>query len=199
MARIFVALVMVLVACSQTPGSGATPAPTGTPVAVLPTSTASATAQPTPSPAVATPPASGTASCDPYYNNCEPRYTPRTVPSSVPATPAGTALVVGVSAGGKLVDPDGMSLYVLDDDSAGEPTCLTGCADNWPPLTVSADGTQHVSGGPGVSGAFTTFERSDAAVQVIYNNRPLYHYAGDSAPGEINGDAIGGVWHLATP
>lgn len=198
----FVALVMLLVGCSQAPGSGATPIPTGTPAA-LPTSTApstaTATAQPTPSPAVTVPPSMGTASCDPYYSNCEPRYTPRP-PASSAATPAGQTLVVGVSAAGKLVDPDGMSLYQLDDDTAGgKPTCLAGCSDNWPPLTVSADGTVQPVGGPGVTGTFTTFERNDAAVQVIYNGHPLYYFSGDSAPGDKGGDGINGVWHLATP
>ena len=203
MARIFVALVMLLVGCSQGPASGATPVPTATPAVVPPTATATATAQPTtaqptPSPVVTTPPASRPASCDPYYSNCEPRYTPRATPPGA-ATPAGHTLVVGVSAAGFLVDPDGMSLYILDNDTSGEPTCLSGCSDNWPPLTVSADGTVQPVGGPGVNGAFSTFDRNDAATQVIYDDQPLYYFSGDSAPGDKNGDGTSDVWHLATP
>ncbi|MGH9149067.1 MAG: hypothetical protein ACRD0F_01860, partial [Acidimicrobiales bacterium] len=38
-----------------------------------------------------------------------------------------------------------------------------------------------------------------SGAQVSYNGKPLYRYAGDSAPGQVTGDGIGGLWHVAKP
>jgi predicted lipoprotein with Yx(FWY)xxD motif len=103
---------------------------------------------------------------------------------------------VSVSANGYLVGPNGLALYVFDTDSPGTSACTGGCADNWPPLTT-AEG-QHVAADPSASGTFASIARSDGSMQVTFNDRPLYYFAGDSAPGDKNGDGINGVWHLAT-
>jgi predicted lipoprotein with Yx(FWY)xxD motif len=29
--------------------------------------------------------------------------------------------------------------------------------------------------------------------------KPLYRYAGDAQAGDVNGDGVGGVWHVAKP
>jgi predicted lipoprotein with Yx(FWY)xxD motif len=34
---------------------------------------------------------------------------------------------------------------------------------------------------------------------VSYEGTPLYTYAGDADPGEVNGDGVGGVWHVVHP
>src|SRR5690606_20162860 len=34
-----------------------------------------------------------------------------------------------------LVDGEGMTLYVFDNDSGGESACYDACASTWPPLT----------------------------------------------------------------
>jgi secreted repeat protein with Y-X4-D motif len=34
--------------------------------------------------------------------------------------------------------------------------------------------------------------------QVEYNGHPLYNYSGDTAPGQTNGEGIGGMWFVAT-
>ena len=41
--------------------------------------------------------------------------------------------------------------------------------------------------------------RDANGTQVTYNSRLLYTYAGDSKPGDTNGEGIGGVWFVATP
>jgi predicted lipoprotein with Yx(FWY)xxD motif len=41
--------------------------------------------------------------------------------------------------------------------------------------------------------------RSDNGKQVLYNNLPLYYFAGDKAPGDVNGQGVGGNWFAATP
>ena len=53
----------------------------------------------------------------------------------------------------------------------------------------------------GVTGTFATITRSDGSVQATFDGHPLYTFAGDTAPGQANGNglnAAGGLWHEVT-
>ena len=50
----------------------------------------------------------------------------------------------------------------------------------------------------GLPSGLDVIARDDGAKQVTYNGRPLYHYAGDKAAGDVAGDGMGGVWHVAS-
>ncbi len=50
-----------------------------------------------------------------------------------------------------------------------------------------------------MTGTLTTFARADGSQQVAYNGEPLYYFTGDTAPGDANGEGVGGVWFIATP
>ncbi len=95
--------------------------------------------------------------------------------------------------GNFLTDPKGMTLYVFDKDQQGVSNCNDSCAAIWPPY------------GPGSNAAsslpanFTTIKRNDGTMQYAYKNTPLYFYQKDSKPGDILGDGVGTVWHLAKP
>lgn len=98
--------------------------------------------------------------------------------------------------GAYLADAEGMTLYLFTPDA--EPnasTCDGGCAEAWPPLEPSDD----LSLPAGVPGELTTFDREDGAQQVAYNGIPLYYYADDSAPGDVNGEGAGGRWFVVPP
>jgi predicted lipoprotein with Yx(FWY)xxD motif len=99
--------------------------------------------------------------------------------------------------GAILVGPDGLTLYTFTNDTPGSGTsaCSGGCATNWPPLTVDGE----PSAGDGVTGALATIERDDGTTQVTYDGAPLYYFAGDSAPGDTNGEGVGNIWFVATP
>lgn len=96
-----------------------------------------------------------------------------------------------------LVDSDGMSLYMFDQDTQGESmsACTEGCAEAWPPLTVDGD----VSGSEDVTAELTTFERDDGSMQVAANGWPLYYYDSDEEPGDINGQGANDVWWVLRP
>ncbi|MDF0596807.1 hypothetical protein [Psychromarinibacter halotolerans] len=101
--------------------------------------------------------------------------------SAAIAAPAG-------QSNGVLADGDGMTLYIFDNDTAGTSNCYGGCAKSWPPFIAAA--------GASAEGAFTLVERKDGAMQWALDGQPLYYWAGDRKPGDINGDGVGGVWHV---
>ena len=118
--------------------------------------------------------------------------------TSAPATTAGapaTVMVRDSKLGSILTDSAGKSLYVFDKDQAGAMTsaCTGACAARWPALTVTGTPTA----GPGVPGQLTAAGPSGGGSQVAWNGRLLYEYSGDQAPGDTNGDGVGGIWHVA--
>lgn len=95
-----------------------------------------------------------------------------------------------------LIDANGMTLYLFTKDtSANASVCDGDCAANWPAAT--ANGAPVLPAG--ISGELTTFDRADGAQQLAYNGIPLYHYAGDKAAGDTNGQDVGDVWYIVTP
>ena len=45
-------------------------------------------------------------------------------------------------------------------------------------------------------GQFGVSGRCDGTLQLTYDNKPLYFYASDNNPGDVNGEGVGGVWWL---
>ena len=43
---------------------------------------------------------------------------------------------------------------------------------------------------------FSTITRADGSEQLAVNGLPLYRYTPDAAPGDINGQGVGGVWFV---
>lgn len=112
------------------------------------------------------------------------------------ATPALSAQylggdVVSTDIGGKMVltDFNGMTLYIFDKDTAGVSNCYDTCAEKWPPLFADADAE--------AEGDFSVVQRTDGSAMWAYKGMPLYYWFEDMAPGDIKGDGVGGVWHLA--
>jgi predicted lipoprotein with Yx(FWY)xxD motif len=111
--------------------------------------------------------------------------------TAAPAAGGGELGVATTDLGDIVVDSAGMSLYMFMPDNAGAPTCAADCAKAWPPLTGEA------SAGDGVdAGLIGTAEHPESGTQVTYNGWPLYYFAGDSAPGDTNGQGQGGVWYV---
>lgn len=104
-----------------------------------------------------------------------------TAPAKVADTPKGKTLV----------DMKGMTLYTFDRDAAGKSNCNGPCAQNWPPLMASADAK--------ASGEWTLVKRDDGSMQWAYKGKPLYTWIKDSKAGDVTGDGVNQVWHVAAP
>lgn len=89
-----------------------------------------------------------------------------------------------------LTDLQQMALYTFDKDSAGQSNCYQKCAQLWPPLLAQA--------GAEASAPFSLVTRKDGTYQWALNGQPLYRWIKDQQAGDISGDGVKGVWHLAT-
>jgi predicted lipoprotein with Yx(FWY)xxD motif len=89
-----------------------------------------------------------------------------------------------------LTDNRGMTVYTFDKDVGGKSTCYASCAAAWPPVAAAdmAFGA-HVG----------VVRREDGIQQAAYKGKPLYRFAGDRKPGDVNGDKIQYVWHVVAP
>jgi predicted lipoprotein with Yx(FWY)xxD motif len=117
-------------------------------------------------------------------------------PASAAAGGPVTVMVADSDFGPILVDAEGRTLYMFKPDEAGTPTCYEDCEAAWPPLTVTGD----ITVGEGLDAAtFTTVERTDGAMQVKAGSWPLYYFANDAAPGDVNGQGQGDVWYVVSP
>jgi len=111
------------------------------------------------------------------------------------ATTVAAAEVEGL--GQAVVDGDGFTLYRFDKDTNSPPTsnCDDDCAAAWPPVIADGDITTD-----GVDeSAVGTVTRSDGTAQVTVGGWPVYRYAKDLAPGQANGQGVGGTWFGVTP
>jgi predicted lipoprotein with Yx(FWY)xxD motif len=103
------------------------------------------------------------------------------------------------SAGSFLTDGSGRAVYLWVKDSMNKSECSGACAGAWPP--VPANGSVTASGGAKASD-LGTIARSDGSKQVTYDGHPLYYFAGDSGPGQTNGqgsNGFGAKWWLVAP
>jgi predicted lipoprotein with Yx(FWY)xxD motif len=51
----------------------------------------------------------------------------------------------------------------------------------------------------GVTGDLGTITATDGSTQITLNGLPLYYFKGDSAPGDVNGQAVQNVWWVVSP
>lgn len=88
---------------------------------------------------------------------------------------------------GALADAAGRTVYTFDKDAANKSNCSGGCLAAWPAFTAKAEAT--------AKGEFGIIE-ANGARQWTVNGKPLYYFAGDTKPGDRNGDGQGGTWHI---
>lgn len=92
-----------------------------------------------------------------------------------------------------LVDEQGMTLYLFDNDKdPGKSTCAGGCAKAWPPYGPKA-------GDPAPAAPLSVITREDGSKQYTYNGKPLYYFNKDKKPGDSTGQGLGEKWWVVKP
>jgi predicted lipoprotein with Yx(FWY)xxD motif len=108
-------------------------------------------------------------------------------------TNGATVAVASSSLGDILVDAEGRTLYAFTKDQGDQSACSGECATNWPALTGTA-----TAGTGAQAGLLSSSMQANGSSQVTYGGRPLYHFAGDTKPGDLNGQGVGNVWFAVT-
>jgi predicted lipoprotein with Yx(FWY)xxD motif len=121
-------------------------------------------------------------------------------PTEEPAEGEGDAIVsiASTDLGDVVVDAEGMTLYMFDNDTQGGDTssCTGQCLEQWPPLFTDSETP---TGSADITGELGTIESPDGQLQVTLNGWPLYYWVNDTAPGETTGQAVGDVWWVLDP
>ena len=128
--------------------------------------------------------------------------TPSSEASSAAKTPAAAAASTDLataetSLGTVVVDGKGMTAYYFLKDTKGSGTsaCSGDCAAAWPAITTE-NATPTVTG---VTGEVGTITGTDGKLQVTIDGRPIYTFAQDKAPGDVNGQGLNSVWYVIAP
>lgn len=121
----------------------------------------------------------------------------------------GSNLTLGLDGTGTsshLIGYTGKTVYTYDKDSGIMSNCTGACATNWPPYVVSPiDYINQVKSGVDATKVGTTTvpagykDPSGFTIQLTYNGKPLYFYAGDKNGSDTLGNGKGGVWHVVMP
>ncbi|HXX54603.1 MAG TPA: hypothetical protein VEI81_00735 [Methanoregula sp.] len=120
------------------------------------------------------------------------------LPTSPQATvaPAGTIKISDSPLGKILTDANGRTLYYFVNDvpGSGASSCTgaLNCSTTWPAFFV---GTVTVS--PPLDPAdFSSFTRADGQQQISWYGWPLYYFAKDASPGDVNGENVLKKWYV---
>jgi predicted lipoprotein with Yx(FWY)xxD motif len=96
---------------------------------------------------------------------------------------------VAVEKDGVLRNAEGRTLYVFAKDTGGKSTCNDPCSKSWPPF-LAQQGAKALQ-------QFSLITRDGGGVQWAYMGQPLYYFKGDTEMGEMNGEGMAGLWHVA--
>ncbi len=108
-------------------------------------------------------------------------------------------VVIDPAVGMRVTDAGGRSLYRFDKDTANpsHSNCTGACATTWPPLLVHSGQSLYVDG---INPQLTGFvELPDGSCQITIGGWPVYYFAKDAKPGDLNGQGVGGTWFAVNP
>src|SRR5579859_1545740 len=111
------------------------------------------------------------------------------------AAPAATILrAQQTGAGSVLATATGLTLYYYTGDQPGNgaSACTGSCAVTWPPLLAPVQVPSVIK----LAGPVGQITRTDGLTQITIDGYPIYRYTGDTAPGQANGNNVGGQWHV---
>jgi predicted lipoprotein with Yx(FWY)xxD motif len=113
-----------------------------------------------------------------------------------------------------LTDGEGRTLYLFVNEElegqdparmtegvrAAAVTCTGECLEAWPAFTAESEA--EIQAGDQLDPELLYTAEFDGRMHVVYNGWPLFYFARDEEPGQINGQAIesfGGEWYIVSP
>ncbi|MGW5476462.1 hypothetical protein [Streptomyces sp. NPDC004008] len=98
-----------------------------------------------------------------------------------------------------LININQAALYRFDGDNADpkHSHCNDACAVKWPPVTIEEGGNVYLAGVD--SDEVGAIRREDGQVQITVGGVPVYRFYGDTKPGDLNGQGVGGTWFAVGP
>ncbi|AJE43193.1 hypothetical protein [Streptomyces nodosus] len=98
-----------------------------------------------------------------------------------------------------LININQAALYRFDKDTAqpSQSNCNDDCAVQWPPVTIKEGGNVYLAGVDQKD--VGAIRRQDGQVQLTVGGWPVYRFSGDSRPGDLNGQGVGGTWFAVGP
>lgn len=97
-----------------------------------------------------------------------------------------------------VTDGQGTTLYYFTNDEAGTDTsaCTGECLEAWP-IAVAAGDEPAVD--ESVTGDVGTITSPDGEQHLTLDGMPLYYFVQDTAPVDVNGQGVNGVWYVVAP
>ncbi len=98
-----------------------------------------------------------------------------------------------------VVNGKGFTYYRFDKDTPdpSKSNCDGACAQLWPPVEVTHGSRIFVNGV--ATADVGLVKRDDGNYQVTIHGWPIYRYTKDTAPGQTNGEGVGGTWFAISP
>jgi len=116
---------------------------------------------------------------------------------STPVTSTTVLIASDPTLGDYFTDAEGRTLYLFTKDTElFTSTCTSDCLTDWPPVPGA---TGRLTLPSGATGELALMDGKDGSKQLAYNGIPLYYFAGDAEPGQLNGQGVGGVWWIVKP
>ncbi|WSF35760.1 SCO0930 family lipoprotein [Streptomyces sp. NBC_01351] len=110
---------------------------------------------------------------------------------------AGLSVAKDPKLGDHIVDGKGMTVYRFKPDTAWPMVskCVGDCLTKWP--VVPPVDKANVKGI--TERNYLVLDRPDGKKQQTVDCWPVYTFAGDKKPGDINGQGVGGTWYAVAP
>jgi predicted lipoprotein with Yx(FWY)xxD motif len=97
--------------------------------------------------------------------------------------------------GSILVDSQGKTLYLFEQDTGKTSACAGPCIALWPALTATGAPTA----GAGLNASLLgTATQADGSSQVTYNGHLLYLFSGDANAGDVTGEGVEGFFVVSS-
>ena len=123
--------------------------------------------------------------------------TDSTEPAPAETTAAAAVLGTATSPLGEIITDDaGYTIYTfkMDKQDSGTSNCYDECATTWPAVEAS-----DTSSPEGITGEIGSLTRTDGTTQLTVDGWPVYRFAKDTEPGQVNGQGVKDAWYVLQP